>query len=767
MHFCTGVARRIAASLSAAVFVGIVSVSCEKTTAPTPVASLTISPGSSSIVVNTTQQFSAVTLDGTGNVLSGRTIAWTVAPAAVASVSSAGLVTPFSVGSATVTATSEGKSVTAGLTVTSGVSNIVASAPGNTLVIGRTLVVTASAQVAAGISPAITWSSSNTNVATVVAGSTPGTATVTGVSVGAVTITAVAAADLTQQASVALTVISNVALNLTLTSFTLTQVVQRPDNSVSMVAGNTAVFSAYGTATTSLAPGVVPQVRIRIFQNGATIVDDLRAATGTLGFTTSPSTPFHQLLVPGSLVRSGMSVLVELNPAGAGQIPESTQSDNVFPANGSPLAITVKTMLPFPVQFVPIFLSTGGVTGNVNAGIVETKYLATMRKIHPVSSINATFGAPFTISQAIAGGDVTAFWAPALAQLDAKRVADGATAHYFGVVPIPAGTNSVSTGGLAYIGTSGAATGGFTRTAMGVDATFNWSNSLFGQQTLAHELGHNMGRRHAPCGGAGNVDPNFPYAGASIGVVGWDVYSFVNGLSTTLQLKSPATSTDIMSYCYDWISDYTYQAIIDFRSGIPAAAEQRAAPAQTLLVSGTVTGSAVTLSPSYLIETPPVVPDGVGPYAIEGFDVNGRSLFRYAFSPKEIDHNPDESHFTFAIPVSNATRDALVSIRASGGGRRAAMRASASGRSALLDRISAGGLGGGLGPQFTIRRTNAAVRLTWDSTLWQGVLVRDPETNEVLAFGTGGDVTVLTTKNFVRLVMSDGVQSGTQLVPVP
>ena len=188
-------------------------------------------------------------------------------------------------------------------------------------------------------------------------------------------------------------------------------------------------------------------------------------------------------------------------------------------------------------------------------------------------------------------------------------------------------------------------------------------------------------------------------------------------------------------------------------------------------VSGTVTGSAVTLSPSYLIETPPVVPDGIGPYTIEGLDANGGSLFRYAFTPKEIDHAPDESHFTFAIPVSNATRDALVSIRASGGGRRAAVRASAAGRAALLNRISGGGLGGGLAPQFTIRRTNAAgatgVRLTWDSSLWHGVMVRDPDTNEVLAFGTGGDVTVLTTKNFVRLVMSDGVQSGTQLVPVP
>jgi hypothetical protein len=71
--------------------------------------------------------------------------------------------------------------------------------------------------------------------------------------------------------------------------------------------------------------------------------------------------------------------------------------------------------------------------------------------------------------------------------------------------------------------------------------------------TLAHEVGHLHGRSHAPCGTQG-LDPNFPYADASIGVWGWD--------RRDDSLLPPATTTDFMGYCDpQWISDYTYTNI--------------------------------------------------------------------------------------------------------------------------------------------------------------------------------------------------------------
>jgi len=86
--------------------------------APKPVATVTVSPGSASIAVGGTQQFTATLRDASGNVLSGRTISWTSSLANVATVSGGGFVTALLAGTSTITATSEGKSGTATLTVT-------------------------------------------------------------------------------------------------------------------------------------------------------------------------------------------------------------------------------------------------------------------------------------------------------------------------------------------------------------------------------------------------------------------------------------------------------------------------------------------------------------------------------------------------------------------------------------------------------------------------------------------------------------------------
>src|SRR5438128_389734 len=90
---------------------------------PAPVATVTVSPASASLTVGQSVQLNATLKDASGNVLNGRTVSWASGTSGVATVSGSGLVTGVAAGSATLTATSEGQSGTAAITVTAVVTN--------------------------------------------------------------------------------------------------------------------------------------------------------------------------------------------------------------------------------------------------------------------------------------------------------------------------------------------------------------------------------------------------------------------------------------------------------------------------------------------------------------------------------------------------------------------------------------------------------------------------------------------------------------------
>ena len=84
---------------------------------PVPVATVSITPTSLGLTVGQTGQLTATARDAAGNMLVGRQVTWASANPAVATVT-AGLVTAVAPGMATVTATSEGQSGGAAVTVT-------------------------------------------------------------------------------------------------------------------------------------------------------------------------------------------------------------------------------------------------------------------------------------------------------------------------------------------------------------------------------------------------------------------------------------------------------------------------------------------------------------------------------------------------------------------------------------------------------------------------------------------------------------------------
>ena len=168
---------------------GKVSDTATVTITTIPVASVTVSPGSASLQVGATQQFTAVTKDAAGNTLTGRTVTWASSNTAVATVSGSGLVSGNAAGTATITGTSETQSGIAAVTVTYVPVASVTVSPGSaSLVVGATQQFTAVTKDAAGntlTGRTVTWASSNTAAATV-----SGSGLATGVAGGTATITA-------------------------------------------------------------------------------------------------------------------------------------------------------------------------------------------------------------------------------------------------------------------------------------------------------------------------------------------------------------------------------------------------------------------------------------------------------------------------------------------------------------------------------------------------------------------------------------------------
>ncbi|MEO6210820.1 MAG: Ig-like domain-containing protein, partial [Gemmatimonadaceae bacterium] len=158
-----------------------------------PVASVTISPTSASVLVgSSTAPFTAVAKDGSGNVLNGRTITFASSNTAVATVdATTGVATGVAPGTTSITASSEGKtSINATLTVSAvPVASVTISPTTQSVVAGANTpaftVVTKDAGGNVLTGRSITFNSSNTGVASIDA-----SGIATGLSAGTTSITA-------------------------------------------------------------------------------------------------------------------------------------------------------------------------------------------------------------------------------------------------------------------------------------------------------------------------------------------------------------------------------------------------------------------------------------------------------------------------------------------------------------------------------------------------------------------------------------------------
>jgi hypothetical protein len=96
--------------------------------------------------------------------------------------------------------------------------------------------------------------------------------------------------------------------------------------------------------------------------------------------------------------------------------------------------------------------------------------------------------------------------------------------------------------------------------------------------TVVHEVGHNHGRNHAPCGDPAGADTAYPYPGAAVTTAGYDIDNQVLIDPTEVDEYTQQATTDFMSYCSpQWWSDYSWQALIE-RVRISSMAARAKAP---------------------------------------------------------------------------------------------------------------------------------------------------------------------------------------------
>ncbi len=296
-----------------------------------------------------------------------------------------------------------------------------------------------------------------------------------------------------------------------------------------LVPGKAALFRVL---VTGVEGSPSPVVQLTASAGNVTLGSISLSGPSTLSATpqTSDLSQSFTTKLPATWVRQNLTLVIDVDPQKA--------ITNGASYTAKPV---VGTATNFNIVLVPLSISNG----NVEAVVPDLATVTTMlAKVFPLapSTIKVSQRAVYRLTS-VAQVKTDDEWSKALSELDDLRDAEGQKKHYYGLVP----SLNFSSGntGLGYVPNS-AANGSF-RSGIGLDA-----RQSFYLRTMTHEIGHNLGRDHAPCGGVTDPDLSYPYANGDLGPA--LIYDNVADLIAVISKKS-----DVMGYCDgSWFSDYNY-----------------------------------------------------------------------------------------------------------------------------------------------------------------------------------------------------------------
>ena len=275
-----------------------------------PVASVSVSPPTASVVAGQSTTLTATTRDAAGQVVTDRAVTWSSSNTLVATVSSSGVVTAIMPGGAAITATSEGQSGSSSVTVTAvPVASVAVTPPTTTMMAGTSATLSATVKDASGATltdRAVSWSSSNSLVAEVssagvVTARSAGSAVIRASSEGqtgtaAVTVTAVPVATVSVQPS---------SLELDVGRTTGLVAVVKDANGTVVTDRAVAWTSSNTSVATVTASGIVKALKT----GTATITATSEGKSGTSALTATPA-PVGSVVVspPTATAASGLTV---------------------------------------------------------------------------------------------------------------------------------------------------------------------------------------------------------------------------------------------------------------------------------------------------------------------------------------------------------------------------------------------------------------------------------------------------------------------------